>query len=73
MIHVFRWAPEAEMTWKDRGLFTDADSIEAAVEELAEQPGIYRARIDGSNDPWQFFYVDESGRAIDSGAASHIY
>ena len=61
------------MTWKDSGLFTDVDSIEFAVEKLAEQPGIYRARVEGSKDPWHFFYVDESGRAVDSGAASHIY
>jgi hypothetical protein len=61
------------MTWLDTGLSLGTATIEAAVEELAEQPGIYRARIDDSNDPWQFFYVDESGRAVDSGAASHIY
>jgi hypothetical protein len=63
------------MTWKERGLAPDAEagSVELAVQELAEQPGIYRARLAESNDPWRFFYVDESGRAQDSGAASHIY
>lgn len=73
MIHVFRWAPEAEMSWKETGLAAEVDSIGLGVEELAEQPGIYRARLADSDDPWHFFYVDESGRAVDSGAASHIY
>lgn len=61
------------MSWKETGLAVDGESVEVAVAELAEQPGIYRARLADSKDPWRFFYVDESGRAVDSGAASHIY
>lgn len=73
MVHVFRWAPEAGMSWRETGVSSECDSIDLAVEELADQPGIYRARIADSKDPWRFFYVDEGGHAVDSGAASHIY
>jgi hypothetical protein len=61
------------MSWKETGLSAKEESIGLGVEDLAEQPGIYRARFAESNDPWHFFYVDESGHAVDSGAASHIY
>jgi hypothetical protein len=75
-VDVLRWAPEAQMTWMACDSVTGADSIplEEAVGRVADRPGIYRARpADATTEPWQFFYVDESGWVRNSGAASHIF
>jgi hypothetical protein len=75
-IDVLRWAPEAEMTWLACGSVAaiDSDTLEVAVEKLADRPGIYRARMSESQaEPWHFFYVDAGGGVRDSGAASHIF
>lgn len=75
-VDVLRWAPEAQMTWMTCGSVTGDTSIplEEAVGRVADRPGIYRARLAGARtEPWQFFYVDETGWVRNSGAASHIF
>jgi len=48
------------------------ETPEDVVAGAAPQPGIYRSRQAESDDPWRFFYVGDDGRAIDSGAVSHL-
>lgn len=57
--------------WKNLGVIGKVPP-EQAVEEIAPTPGIYRLRNEGSDEPWRYFYVDEEGRARDSGAVSNL-
>jgi hypothetical protein len=71
-VQVFRLA-FGDRGWVQCGAAAaDDEALRPAVEELADKPGIYRARRVGAEDPWHFFYVDDTGRAIDSGAASYL-
>jgi hypothetical protein len=75
-VDVLRWAPEAQMTWEPCGSISPNGErpLAIAVTQLADRPGIYRARpVEATAEPWHFFYVDETGKARDSGAASHIF
>jgi hypothetical protein len=58
-----------EDAWEDRGIAIGEPK--EAIERLAPGPGIYRCREVGS-DLWHFFYVDEDGNAVDSGAESRL-
>ena len=60
-----------EASWEDLGVAAGETPAEV-VAGAAPQPGIYRSRQAESDDPWRFFYVGDDGRAIDSGAVSHL-
>ena len=61
---------DQETAWEDLGEVTGAEMKEA-VEQVADGAGIYRSRV-AEGDPWRFFYVNEDGTVIDSGAASRL-
>jgi hypothetical protein len=61
---------DQETVWKDLGEVDGAEMNEA-VEQVADGAGIYRCRV-ADDDPWRFFYVDEGGSVIDSGAVSRL-
>ena len=56
--------------WRDLGVVVGLEP-EGAVAKLSRGPGVYRTR-QVEADPWHFFYVDEAGSVVDSGAFSRV-